>query len=82
MDQAELLSGPSRHPNDSGPIAVDPDPESEFGFTVIAPNDIRGQLEKSLSDVNLVLQKAGMSRPPQSLPGLQRLVLPGLVVDG
>ena len=114
MDQGEIITGLTRHLNCSGQISVDPDPAEEFGFKIIAPNDIRGQMEKALSNVDLVLDKAGMSRsnlltlrffttdmegflynyevyahwiadsgirPPQSLIGVQQLVLPELVVE-
>ena len=114
MDQAEIVSGLTRHLNCSGQVALKPDPDAEMGVAVVAPNDMRGQMEYALSNVDAVLQKAAMdrknvlslrffttdidgflanydvyarwiaeagTRPPQSLIGVQRLVLPELVVE-
>lgn len=114
MDQAELVSNVDTHLHCSGQISVQPDPESELGITVVSPGEIRGQMECALSNVDAVLQEAGMSRknilalrffttdmdgflenydvyagwiaeadirPPQSLLGVNRLVLPECMVE-
>ena len=62
MDQGEAITGLTRHLNCSGQIAVDPDPEAEMGLKIFAPNDIRGQMEKSLANIDAILEKAGMDR--------------------
>lgn len=114
MDQGEIVAGVTRHLHCSGQVAVQPDPSSELGISVVSPGDIRGQMECALANVDVVLAKAGMSRknvlclrffttdvdgflanydvytrwiaeagirPPQSLLGVQRLVLPELMVE-
>lgn len=114
MDQGELVQGATRHLRCSGQISAAPDSSSELGFKVVAPNDIRGQMECALANVDAILDKADMNRanivalrffttevdgflenydvyanwigeaelrPPQSLIGVQRLVLPDLVVE-
>ena len=62
MDQGEMITGLTRHLNFSGQISVTPDPGSEMGITVVSPNDIRGQMEKSLANIDAILEKAGMDR--------------------
>jgi 2-iminobutanoate/2-iminopropanoate deaminase len=62
MDQGEAITGLTRHINLSGQISVDPDPEAEMGLKVIAPNDIRGQMVKSLANIDAILEKADMNR--------------------
>jgi len=114
MDQGELVQGATRHLRCSGQISAAPDSSSELGFKVVAPNDIRGQMECALANVDAILDNADMNRanivalrffttevdgflenydvyanwigeaeirPPQSLIGVQRLVLPDLVVE-
>lgn len=62
MDQGEVITGLTRQLNCSGQISVESDPDSELGIKVVAPNDIRAQMEKSLANVDAVLEKAGMDR--------------------
>ena len=114
MDQGEVVEGATRHLRCSGQVSVDPSSESELGFVVVAPGDIRGQMVHALANVDAVLQKAGMgrenivslrffttdidgflenydvyaewiapaaTRPPQSLLGINRLVLEELLVE-
>ncbi len=114
MDQGELVSGAKRLLHCSGQVAVVPDESSELGIAVQHPGDVRGQMSVALTNVDAVLQKAGMdrgnvlslrffttdidgflqnydvyaewiakagTRPPQSLIGVNRLVLPELVVE-
>lgn len=114
MDQGEVVTGATRHLRCSGQISVVPDPTTELGIRVVAPNEIRGQMECALASVDAILEQAGMTRanvvslrfftteidgfldnydvyadwiapadtrPPQSLIGVQRLVLPELVVE-
>ncbi len=114
MDQGELVEGARRYLHCSGQIAVEPDPDSELGISVVSRGNIRGQMESALANIDAVLTKAGMTRknvlsmrffttdidgflanydvyadwiapaetrPPQSLLGVQRLVLPELMVE-
>ncbi|MBT8142059.1 MAG: RidA family protein [Gammaproteobacteria bacterium] len=114
MDQGEIVEGTSKHLRCSGQVSVDPAPDTELGFAVVSPNDIRGQMQHSLRNVDAILEKAGMekanivalrfyttdidgflanydvyaewiapagTRPPQSLLGVNRLVLPELMVE-
>ncbi len=114
MDQGELIEGASKILRCSGQISVVPDSGAELGIKVISPNEIRGQMEQALANVDAVLKKAEMTRknivalrffttdidgflenydiyatwiseagtrPPQSLIGAQRLVLPDIMVE-
>lgn len=114
MDQAELVEGVTRMLHCSGQVALTPDPEAELGIAVMHPGDMRGQMEATLANIDIVLGAAGMdrsnvlslrffttdvdgflanydvyatwiaeagTRPPQSLLGVTRLVLPELVVE-
>ena len=114
MNQAEIVTNISRHLICSGQVSLRPDPQSEMGVSVVAPNDIRGQMEFALANVEAVLNKANMDRknilslrffttdidgflanydvysmwisdagirPPQSLLGVERLILPELVIE-
>lgn len=114
MNQGEIVEGAKRTLRCSGQVAVRPDPEAEMGLAVVAPGDIRGQMEAALANVDAVLAKAGMERsnlvflnffttdidgflanydvyaewiapagvmPPQSLIGVERLVMPELLVE-
>ena len=114
MDQGEVVEGASRHLRCSGQIPVDPDPDSELGIVVVSPDDLRGQIEHTLRNIDSILEKAGMgrenivalrffttdidgflanydvyadwiapagTRPPQSLIGVNRLVLEELMVE-
>lgn len=112
MDQGETVEGATRHLRCSGQVSVEPSPESELGFAVVSPGEIRGQIACTLANVDAVLSEAGISRenivnlrfftpdvdgflenydvyadwiapagtrPPQSLLGVNRLVLGGCV---
>lgn len=62
MDQGETIEGTTRHLHCSGQVAVQPDPDSELGISVVAPNEIRGQMECALANIDAVLAEARMSR--------------------
>jgi len=62
MDQAEVVSDISRYLHCSGQVALKPDADAEMGISVVAPGDIRGQMECALANIDAVLEKAGMSR--------------------
>jgi len=114
LDQAELLTDVGRQLRCSGQVALRPDPDSAEGVSVVAPGDMRGQIECALANVDAILWKARMRRenvvglrffatdvdaflanydvytqwiapagirPAQSLLGIQRLVLPELLVS-
>ncbi len=114
MDQAEVVAGATRHLRCSGQISVDPAPDTELGVVVVSPDDLRGQMQHTLRNIDSVLEEARMGRenivalrffatdideflnnydvyaewiapagirPPQSLIGVQRLVLPELMVE-
>lgn len=114
MDQGEVVEGASRHLRCSGQVSVDPAPDTDLGIAVVSANDLRGQMEHALRNIDSVLEKAGMgrenivalrffttdidgflanydvyanwiapagTRPPQSLLGVSRLVLPELMVE-
>lgn len=114
MDQGEVIEGATRRLRCSGQVSVAPDSGSEQGFSVVSAGDIRGQMECALTNVDALLDQAGMARkdvvclrffttdidgflenydvyarwiadagtrPPQSLIGVNRLVLPELLVE-
>jgi len=114
MDQGELVEGLERTLHCSGQISVVPDAEAPMGITIEHVGDIRGQMARSLANVDAILEAAGMGRsnilslrffttdidgflenyavyadwikdagirPPQSLLGVNRLVLPDLLVE-
>lgn len=114
MDQGEVVTGGSRHLRCSGQVSSRDDPGSELGFSVVSPGDLRGQIEVALSNLDAILDQAGMNRrnivalrffttdidgfldnydvyaawiaeagtrPPQSLIGVNRLVLEELMVE-
>ncbi len=114
LDQGEIVEGATRHLRCSGQISVVPDSSEDLGVRIVSPNDIRGQMECALSNIDAILEKAEMNRsniislrffttdvdgflanydvyarwieeggnrPPQSLLGVQRLVLPDAIVE-
>jgi enamine deaminase RidA (YjgF/YER057c/UK114 family) len=62
MDQAELLTDVSRQLRCSGQVSLRPDPDAPGGLAVVAPGDMRGQIEVSLANVDAILWKARMRR--------------------
>ena len=62
MDQGEVVEGATRHLRCSGQVSVEESAETELGFDVVAPGDLRGQIAQSLSNIDDVLSEAGMSR--------------------
>jgi enamine deaminase RidA (YjgF/YER057c/UK114 family) len=62
MDQGEIIEDARRYLHCSGQVAVQPDPDSELGISVVSPEDIRGQIGCALANVDAVLNKAGMAR--------------------
>lgn len=62
MDQGEIVEGATRYLHCSGQVAVQHDPDAEFGFTVVSPESLRGQIEAALANIDTVLAKAGMTR--------------------
>jgi len=62
MNQAEAVTGITRHLHCSGQVSVVPDASAEFGVSVVSPNDIRGQMQQSFANVDAMLAEAGMVR--------------------
>lgn len=62
MNQGEIVTEATRTLRCSGQVALAPDPAAEMGVSVIAPNDVRGQMEAALANVDGVLSEAGMDR--------------------
>ena len=62
MNQAEIVEGASRHLHLSGQVALVADAQSEMGVAVVAPGDMKGQMESALANIDAVLEKAGMTR--------------------
>lgn len=114
FDQGEIIEGGTRHLRCSGQISVKPDSSSDLGVSIVSPDDMRGQIECALANINSILEQGGMSKsnivslrffttdidaflqhydvyaqwiapagvcPPQSLIGIQRLVLPEAMIE-
>lgn len=114
MDQGQLISGVKRTLYLSGQVALETDPESEWGVKVEHEGDMRGQLTHVLGKIDGLLEQAEMSRdnivflrfystdnaaflehydvyadwideagikPPQSDIGVNKLALPGLLIE-
>ena len=62
MSQGEVVEGAARTLHTSGQVAVKVDPDAEFGISVVAPGDMRGQIAAALGNVDEVLTTAGMER--------------------
>ena len=63
MDQGELVEGATRHLRCSGQISAVPDLTTELGIKVVAPNEIRGQMECALANVWCFRHQLLLSRP-------------------
>ena len=62
MDQGEIIEGARRILNFSGQTALAPDQESPLGVKVVKPDDLRGQIQASLANIDAVLKGASMTR--------------------
>ena len=62
MNQGEVVEGLSRYLHCSGQVALEPDPDSEMGIRVVNEGDMRGQMGAALSNVDAILEGAGMTR--------------------
>ena len=63
MNQGEVIEGATRHLTLSGQVAFTDDPDGEMGIGMLAaPEDLRGQLEAALANVDALLSEAGMDR--------------------
>ncbi len=62
IDQGEVLEGGTRHLRCSGQVSLKDDPDAEMGFSVVAPGDLRSQMECTFNNIDDVLQEAKMDR--------------------
>ena len=62
MNQAEVVEGLSRYVHFSGQVALEADADSEMGVRVVGEGDIRAQMEAALSNIDDILEAAGMTR--------------------
>ena len=62
IDQGEITEGGRRHLRCSGQFSAVPDAEAELGFRVVAPNEMRGQMECVLGNIDDILAQAEMTR--------------------
>ena len=62
MDQAEVVTHISKTLHCSGQTALKSDPDSDLGVSVVAPGDIRSQMQYALECIDEVLAKAEMNR--------------------
>jgi enamine deaminase RidA (YjgF/YER057c/UK114 family) len=62
MDQGQVISEATRTLYLSGQVALETDPESDFGVRVEHEGDMRGQLAHVLGKIDGLLAQAGMSR--------------------
>ncbi|NNF09803.1 MAG: RidA family protein [Acidimicrobiia bacterium] len=62
MDQAEVIEDTARVLHCSGQVALEADPDSELGVSVIGAGDLRAQITHVLGLIDELLESAGMSR--------------------
>ena len=62
MNQGELVEGLSRYLHFSGQVALVADPNAEMGIRVVHEGDLRGQMQAALSNIDAILEGAGMDR--------------------
>ncbi len=62
MNQGEIVEGATRYLRCSGQVDLTPDPDAELGLAVVAPGDMRAQMEGALGNVDELLSCAGMNR--------------------
>ena len=62
MDQGQVISGTTRTLYLSGQVALETDPDSEFGVRVEHEGDMRQQLTHVLGKIDSLLAQAEMSR--------------------
>jgi len=62
LDQGEVVEGATRHLRCSGQVSVVPDAGEEMGLKIVSPNEIRGQMECALANIDAILEKAKMTR--------------------
>ncbi len=62
MHQGELISETQRTLYLAGQVALEADPDSEFGVSIVHEGDMRGQLAYSLGLIDGLLDQAGLSR--------------------
>lgn len=62
MNQGQIVEGATRTLRCSGQVSIKPDADGEMGIAIVAPEDIRGQMETALANVDQLLSGAGMDR--------------------
>jgi enamine deaminase RidA (YjgF/YER057c/UK114 family) len=62
LDQARVIEGGQRVLIMSGQVSVSPDPDAPLGIVAKHPNDMRAQFQEALSNVDVLLAEAGMTR--------------------
>lgn len=51
MDQGEIVEGATKHLRCSGQNPTDPALDTKLGIAVLSPNDLRGQMHNSRSEI-------------------------------
>lgn len=62
MNQAELLTDCTQQLHFSGQVAVVEDQSKAFGIKIVHPNNIRGQIQSALDNIDSILTEAGFER--------------------
>jgi len=62
LDQGQIIEGATRLLTLSGQVSVTPDADAPLGVRALHPNDIRGQMLEALTQIDAVLDVAGMTR--------------------
>ena len=62
MNQGQIVEAATRTLRCSGQVALREDASAEMGLAVVAPGDVRGQMESALTSVDALLAGAEMDR--------------------
>ncbi len=62
MDQGEIVTGATKHLRCSGQVDLRADTEAEIGISVEHLGDIAAQMRTALSNIDAILEQAGMTR--------------------
>lgn len=62
FNQGEVVASPTRFLTIAGQASLQPDAEAPFGVSTAHPGDMRAQMAEVLTNIDAVLDGAGMSR--------------------
>ncbi|MBW4983000.1 RidA family protein [Mameliella sp. CS4] len=62
FNQGEVVTAPCRFLTIAGQASLQTDPDAPFGVSTLHPGDMRAQMTEVLSNIDAVLEGAGMTR--------------------